>query len=83
MSQQEFEMTKFGQVRRINNPKGYNKHKQDTTPVQEVTREQVQEAYRNLWKAKREQLSKAQIYARLYKQFMGLDKIDEEFKELK
>jgi hypothetical protein len=47
---------------------------------EEVTLEQVQQAYRDLHIAKRNTLSKAQIYAKLHKQFLGLDKVDLEFK---
>ncbi len=48
-----------------------------------VTLENVQEAYRELWKAKRNLLSKAQVYSHLHKKFLGLDKIAEEMEAVK
>jgi len=65
-----------------NNPKGYNKHnknpKVEVIKKEKVTRQQVQEAYKELWIAKRNTLSKAQKFARLNRIFMSYDKIDEE-----
>ena len=71
----------------VSNPKGYNKHKKNPAPKVEIIAplklEDVQEAYREFWKAKNVLLSKAQKYYRLNKQFLGLDKIDQELKGLK
>jgi hypothetical protein len=77
----QFEYKK-GIATRINhNPEGFNKHKVNTKEeTEEITREAVQQAYRELMEAKRNTLSKAQIYARMHKQFLGLDKVDLEFK---
>lgn len=47
-----------------------------------VTIEQVQQAYRELHIAKRNTLSKAQIYANLHDKFLGLEKINTEMKEM-
>ena len=67
-----------------NNPIGYNKYnKNKDKKIFEpaiITQQDVQEAYRELWKAKREMLSKAQKFARINKIFCGLDKVDQEFK---
>jgi hypothetical protein len=71
-----------------NNPKGYNTHKPNPKPARAeevITKETIADAYRELWKARRLLQSKAQIFSRLNKVFLGLDRIDEEFrvKELK
>ena len=76
------ENKKAALVVKSNNPKGYNKYKKkpkvEIIKKNKVTKEQVQEAYIELWKAKRLVLSKAQIYARLNNEFMGYDKINKE-----
>lgn len=65
-----------------NNNKGNNQYKVEIVEEAVITKEEVQKAYRELWKAKCIVLSKAQIYNRLHKKFMGYDKIDEEMKKL-
>lgn len=71
-----------------NNPKGYNKHKIkpfcEVVIIKPTKKEDVQKAYQELWKAKCIMLSKAQIYHRLFKEFMDLDKLKQEVeKEVK
>ena len=62
-----------------NNPNGYNKHKKNPTPnveiVKEIAKEDVQEAYIDMWKAKNEFLSKCHIYKELHDRFFGFDEI--------
>ena len=79
----QFEYKK-GIAIRINNPEGHNKHtpKANLKPKKEeveITKEMVQEAYRNKLRAKNDYLSKSQTYTFLNVKFMGYDKIDEEF----
>ena len=69
-----------------NNPKGYNKHIKNPEPkipevLKPVAKEDVQEAYREFWKAKRVALSKAHRFHSLHKKFLALDKIEEEVDE--
>ena len=68
-----------------NNPQGFNKHKVNPKPkievVKEVTKLDVQMAYQDLYKATCIKMSKAQIYDRLFKQFMDIDKIQAETEE--
>jgi len=70
----------------VSNPKGYNRYKKNPNPIKKeveiITKESVQEAYRQFLYAKRNLLSKAQRYHRMFKMFLELDKVDKEFKEL-
>ena len=67
-----------------NNPEGFNRFKKNPQPKpeeKEITKEDVQQAYRNKLKAKSAYLSASQIYSELNSKFVGLDIIDKEMKE--
>jgi len=68
---------------KVNNPKGFNKHKKDLVKLEVVvlpapTRDRIREAYRRFAKIKREYLSASSEYHRMLSQFLELDKIDKE-----
>lgn len=70
---------------KVNNKKGHNQY---TAPaeckkaeVEVFTQETVQQAYREYLIAKRNLLSKAQLFSRANKMFLGLDKVDREMEE--
>ena len=65
------------QIENITNPKPKK------AEVEIITKETVQNSYRDLRVAHRTYLSKAQTFHRLNKMFLGLDKVDEEFKKIK
>lgn len=69
----------------VNNPEGNNKYTdkkvlRKNQPEEVITQEMVQQAYREMLIARRECLSKTQIYTFRNRKFNGLDKIDEEFR---
>ena len=78
------EIAKQNKIRSCN-PHGYNKYKVNPNPkpkeVEIISRETVAQAYRDFLVAKRNLLSAAQKFHRQNKLFLGLDKIEEEFKE--